>query len=275
MQLIHFLPQNELIRKHVECFHITNYEEKNLDHQVQIYPHYFNAVSIFAKASCLFNDDGFNVKEDANEKLKIVLLGGFTRPILAKVSGRIKSLSIVFKPTGLNYFTIHPFNEWNSNPKKNNFPFWTEKYDELSDLLNGHDFAEIISKLEAILLAFYRPFENRLLFQILDLLHSSYTDNNVEELAQNLGVSRKTLLRQFKKHLGVNITDYRRIMRFREAIKLHNGSDEALTTLAYKTYFSDQSHFIKDIHKLTGDNPKKFFKEAGYVNDTPFFLKIS
>jgi hypothetical protein len=136
MQLIHFLPQNELIHKHVECFHITNYEEKNLNHQVQIYPHYFIAVSIFAKASCLFNEDGFNIKEDENEKLKIVLLGGFTKPILAKVSGRIKSLSIVFKPTGLNYFTTNPFNELHLNPN-NNCPFWTEKYDELVLLLQG------------------------------------------------------------------------------------------------------------------------------------------
>ncbi|MCU0239597.1 MAG: helix-turn-helix domain-containing protein [Pyrinomonadaceae bacterium] len=273
MQLIHFLPTNELLRQHIECYHITNYEAEYLKKEVLIYPHYFNAVSIFNGASSTFIENQFICSEQGDKKVQIVLFGGFNKPVLAKVTGKIRGLSIVFKPTGINCFIDKPFNEIVPEVH-NNFPFWDEKADELEQLLYCHDISDITAKLEKILLSFYRPFENKLLFQILALLHKNYADYNVQELAQILKVSRKTLLRTFQKHIGVSITDYRRIIRFREAIKIHSGTDETLTRLAYETCFSDQSHFVKDIQKLTGDNPKKFFNEADFINDTPFFLKI-
>jgi AraC-like DNA-binding protein len=143
----------------------------------------------------------------------------------------------------------------------------------LEALLYIRDISELTRKLEKILLSFYRPFENKILFETLALLHGDYARYNVKEIERTLNVNRKTLARQFRKQIGVSITDYRRILRFRDAVKLHSGTDESLTKLAYETAFSDQSHFIKDMKKLTGDSPKKLFDEACTLEDAPFFLK--
>lgn len=274
VKLQHFLPVNKIIRKHVECYHFLNFEEKHLKQEVIIYPHYLNTVSFQDNFSSDFSNSQFTYQEYEDRKINFNVLGRFTKPLTAKVDGRIKALSVVFKPTGINFFCDKTFDEIVPQIHAK-FPFWNDRADELTGLLYCSDVGEITTKLENILLSFYRPFQNEILSETLRLLHGNYADYNVEELARTLKVNRKTLLRLFAKHIGVSITDYRRILRFREAIKLHAGADRNLTRLAYESCFCDQSHFIKDFHKLAGENPKKVFKEAGFVKDTPFFLKIT
>ena len=272
MEVKHFFPDNELLRKHIECYHISNYEEQHIKLEVLIYPHYLHTVSLQNNLSTVFTDNQFTLQEQKNNKPSLNILGRFTKPILCKVDGRGKALTIVFKPTGISFFCDKSFDVIVPDGF-NSFPYWNDKADELEELLYLRDVSEITEKLENILLSFYRPFQNEILFETLSLLHGNYARYNVKEIEQTLGVNRKTLSRQFKKHIGVNITDYRRILRFRDAIRLHSAIDENLTRLAYETYFSDQSHFIKDVQKLTGDNPKKLFREACSLKDAPFFLK--
>lgn len=273
MQLIHFLPKNELLKKHVKYYHITNYEEKYLKKDVVIYPHYFTNISIQDNFHTKFTKNEFTYQEYLPRKLNFYILGRFTKPLLAKVEGRIKALSIVFEPLGINYFCDKSLDLL--VPDTHNFFFeWDEKKEEFQKLLYYTDFERLIDDLEEILLYFYRPYSNQLLNETLSLLHQNYADNNVDELEKTLCVNRKTLLRQFKKHIGISITEYRRILRFRETISLHP-NNENLTRLAYESCFCDQSHFIKDFQKLTGETPKKVFREAGCINNTPFFLKVT
>lgn len=274
MEFTHFLPNSELLRKHIEYYRIFNYEEKPIKKTVFIYPHYVNTLSLQNNYLSVFSGNEFTFQELKDKKPNIGIIGGFTKPLFGEMKGQIKALSIVFKPTGISFFCDKSFDEIIPNGF-NYFPFWDEKLGELEELLYCFDTSEITKKLDAILLSFYRPFENEILFETLSLLHSNYAHYTVTKLAQTLQVNRKTLLRQFKKHIGFSITDYRRILRFREVINLQTTTDENLTRLAYETCFSDQSHLIKDVRKLTGDNPKKLFKEAGYVKGTSVFLKVS
>lgn len=273
MQLIHFLPKNEVLQKHIEHYHTLNYEEKNIKQEVFLYPHYLHHLFLQDRFSTTFSDNKLTYQEYFPRKMHFNILGRFTKPILANLNGQIKALTIVFKPAGINFFCdktldelapdIHAeFHEWNSHA------------DELRELLYCQNIDELTDKLETVLLSLYRPFDNELLFATLSLLHSDFTKYNVEEIARQLKVNRKTLLRLFKKHIGLSITDYRRILRFREALKNYPMTPN-LTKLAYECFFCDQSHFIKDFQKLTGESPKKVFDEAGFIENTPFFLKVS
>lgn len=274
MKFIHFPPENEILKKHIEYYRIFNYEENEIKQTVFIYPHYVNTLSLQNNFLSVFNGNEFTFQFLKNKKPSIGIIGGFTKPLFGEMNGRIKALSIVFKPTGINFFCDKSFDVIVSNGF-NYFPYWDERIIELEELLYCYDTSEITKKLDAILLSFYRPFKNDILFETLSLLHDNYADYTVSKLEETLKVNRKTLLRQFKKHIGFSVTDYRRVLRFRDVIDRHSAMDENLTRLAYETCFSDQSHFIKDVRKLTGDNPKKLFKEAGYVKGTSVFLKVS
>lgn len=273
MQLIDFFPNDELIRKHVAYYRLFNYEENYIKQTIFLYPHYLTTLALQNRYLNVFSGNEFSFRELKVRKPYLGFCGGFTKPIYGEMNGRIKALSIIFKPAGSSFFCDKPFGEIVPHGF-NYFPLWDEKLDELEELLYCSDTSEITEKLDTILLSLYRPFENVVLFESLSLLHDNYADYTVGKLERTLGINRKTLSRCFKKHTGFSITDYRRVLRFREVINRHSATpDENLTRLAYETCFSDQSHFIKDFRKLTGDNPQKLFKEAGFVGESAVFLK--
>jgi AraC-like DNA-binding protein len=84
----------------------------------------------------------------------------------------------------------------------------------------------------------------------------------VEELADKMGVSRKTLLRLFKKHHNCSVIDYIKMLQFRKSIESFTKKQNkaTLTELAHDTFYYDQSDFVKHFKKLTGFSPKRFFK---------------
>ncbi len=267
----HILPKSEVLQKHIAYYFAFEFHGSDPPKELLSYPNHLHLVTIYKKFYPIFSGNNYTFK--INNKLTVDISGRFTQPLVHKLSVPMKGITIVFKPVGINFFCDKPFNEIVPNIWAE-FPFWHEKENELEQLLDLQDVSEIGKRLDSIMLSFYRPFENNILTETLSLLHGNYADYNVEQIAKIIKVSRKTILRQFKKHLGVSITDYRRILRFRDAIKLHRGKDEKLTKLAYEIYFCDQSHFIKDIQKMTGENPKMIFKESEFIKGAPFFIKI-
>ncbi len=273
MQILHFYPKNELLRRHIQYFYISNYEEKFVKKNFVMYPTIFNNVAIQDNFVATLSNNQLTFREYEPRKLNLNALNRFKKPLTAIVDGVTKVLSVVFKPGGINFFCDKPLSEIVPNIHSQ-FYEWDDKSAELNELLYCFDVERLGDKLEKILLSIYREYENEVLFDALELLHQDYVQFNVDELERTLQVNRRTLLRQFKKHIGVSVTDYRRILRFREAISLQP-TNENLTRLAYETFFCDQSHFIKDFQKLAGATPKKVFNEAGYFEQTPFFLKVS
>lgn len=84
----------------------------------------------------------------------------------------------------------------------------------------------------------------------------------VQEVADHLGVSRRTLERHFMEVLGFPPKQFIRLIRFQKAIALikHNDPCSSLTRVAYDSGYSDQSHFIRDFRLLSGESPRFFRK---------------
>jgi AraC-like DNA-binding protein len=271
MKIQYILPESEILQKHIAYYFTFDFPGTNPSKELLGYPNHLHLVTIYKNFSPTFSNNCYTFQE--NNKLTVDITGRFTQPLTHQLTVPMKGISIVFKPLGINYFCNKSLSEVVPNIWAE-FPFWNVKATELEELLDLQDVSQVHERLDTILLSLYRPFENQILTETLSLLHNNYADFKVNQVAEKLKVSRKTLFRQFQKHLGVSINDYRRILRFRDAIKLHQGKDENLTKIAYETYFCDQSHFIKEINKLTGETPKKIFKESEFVKGAPFFIKI-
>ena len=271
MKIQHIVPESEILQNHIAYYFTFDFAGANPPKELLSYPNHLHLVTFYNNFRSIYSEQQFNFQK--GDKFNVDILGRYTKPLVNRCSVPMKGITIVFKPLGINYFCDKSFNELVPNVSADFF-LWNEKSFELEQLLYIEDVTEMRKSLDSILLSFYRPFENKILTETLALLHGNYADYNVEQISEILKISRKTLLRQFQKHLGVSFTDYRRILRFRDAIKLHRGKDEKLTKLAYETYFCDQSHFIKDIQKLTDETPKKIFKDSEFVKGAPFFIKI-
>jgi len=81
---------------------------------------------------------------------------------------------------------------------------------------------------------------------------------SVAELAQLAGVHPTHLLRTFRRHHGVTISNYVRQRRIQRArVEVATG-DRPLSTIALDAGFSDQSHFTRVFRQAFGETPGQY-----------------
>ncbi len=81
----------------------------------------------------------------------------------------------------------------------------------------------------------------------------------VEDLARQLDMTPRTLLRHFEEAVGLPVRSRARVVRFlaaRAHIDAHPAS--AWSDVAYRFGFADQSHLIRDFHRYCGEAPSVF-----------------
>jgi AraC-like DNA-binding protein len=90
---------------------------------------------------------------------------------------------------------------------------------------------------------------------LFDLIYSSNGSLPVKELSEKVFWSSRQINRYFTTQYGVSLKAYCNIVRFRASFQhIIEGK------LFPEQNFSDQPHFIKEIKKLSGVNPKELFK---------------
>jgi AraC-like DNA-binding protein len=98
------------------------------------------------------------------------------------------------------------------------------------------------------------------------------TNGNVRlnQLYEELGVSERTLERQFKKMVGLTPKFYSRIIRFTYIFDQIKQGKEPWLDITYDSGYYDQAHFIKNFKEFTGESPSAYgFEEKNMAN---FFL---
>jgi AraC-like DNA-binding protein len=91
------------------------------------------------------------------------------------------------------------------------------------------------------------------------------------ELSEAAGVGERQLENLFKKFVGLSPKFFARIIRFNYIFRLAESHGDNWTRLAYEAAYYDQSHFIRNFKKFTGESPAAYaFDEENMAN---FFLK--
>lgn len=92
-----------------------------------------------------------------------------------------------------------------------------------------------------------------------------YEDLSLPVLAQAAGVSPTHLSRQFRKEVGVSLTEYIQRQQIEEAKHLLSLSGSSISDVAARLRFYDQSYFTKVFKKYTGVTPNQFRdRQAGW-----------
>ena len=86
----------------------------------------------------------------------------------------------------------------------------------------------------------------------------SNPDFNVEQLAQDVGVSRAQLHRKMKEMTGVSTGDFIRNLRLDQAAALIVEGKVNVTQVAYSVGFNNQSHFSTIFRKHFGLTPSEY-----------------
>lgn len=82
----------------------------------------------------------------------------------------------------------------------------------------------------------------------------------LDELADNLNISKNYLSALFKKEMGMTVSDYIRSLKIEKACNMLKFSDYSLSEIANYLDFSSESHFIATFSKTIGMTPNVYRK---------------
>jgi AraC-like DNA-binding protein len=93
----------------------------------------------------------------------------------------------------------------------------------------------------------------------------------VSILTRDLGLSERAFERRFVANVGLTPVSYRRLSRFRTALRLHAQGARGWAAIAADVGFSDQAHFVRDCRAFTGLTPTEWaatqVARAGFLQD--------
>jgi AraC-like DNA-binding protein len=269
VQLKFYKPKNEILSNFIEGYYFLTQKETNPSVEYLTFPNNYSIISVFENIEVIYSENQAVLTEKKGNPFKSDLICHYKKPIKLKYQGNINEITFYFKPLGLNAFLEKSLCHYTNNFFSSFIPF--DDYQQtMTAILNESDFEKRRTQIETYWLSKLVGFQHPFLHQLLIYIQNDFS---VSELALKFSTSRQNLSKHFEANLCKSPSDFKKIQRFRDALKTHmkKNSKENLTSLSYDMLFYDQSHLIKDFKSLTGLTPKKFFKnispqEDGQIN---------
>lgn len=105
--------------------------------------------------------------------------------------------------------------------------------------------------------------EGRLVNSIVELVESDTAILRVEELAERVGLTERTLQRITRERLGLTPKWLIQRRRLHDAVSRLKAGTVSLAELALELGYTDQAHFTRDFRRATGTTP------GAYLSDQP------
>jgi len=274
----HTIAPCEELKKYVACYYFLKSDDQNFSSRHYSFPHTYNALSIYKDSLFDSKPSNFNARQSSEPNYQMFVQVKKQAPLMVNISGKINRVTILFKDFGINHFISEPlakimgydvdhFNSWKEDPL---FPAFVAQLFNVDD---AHEKGKIIDNF---LLQRLSLIELSYLPAAVALLCDFEENLPVEQIAMRFNVSLRSFNRNFKTILGVSPVEYRRIAQFRRSIenKLFQSQFKRLTDIGYESHFYDQSYFNKIYHKLTGSNPKTFFKSIERIGDDQLIFQF-
>ena len=96
--------------------------------------------------------------------------------------------------------------------------------------------------------------EDLLISDSVRLLTAEVRTLRIPEVLTRLEISERQFERRFKRAVGLSPHRYLRVLRFRQAVRLMR-DHERMLNIAAELNYADQSHFIKEVKRLSGYTP--------------------
>jgi AraC-like DNA-binding protein len=180
-----------------------------------------------------------------DQPFQIVLNGLETAAEQRPITPHTVAFVISFKPIAVEYIFKSSMADFLNHSKVLLSDFWGFGVDDLVDF--DAFYQKISSKVRSLLPAEIDPRKRKL----FDLIYASKGELSVAALSEQSHWSSRQINRYFSQQLGLSLKAYCSILRFRASL-----THIAHGKLFPELNFSDQTHFIKEIKRLSGALPK-------------------
>jgi transcriptional regulator GlxA family with amidase domain len=179
---------------------------------------------------------------------------------------------VYFKPLGINAFLDRELRHYITAASDEFSPF-ADYRAKMAEIFAIENTEARICALEDYWLSKHAGFRHAFLPRLVGEMTANDCPFPLSEAARKLRISRTTMVKHFDLHLCTTPSHFKKIARFRNAMKQqrHKFSNANLTAISHSAEYFDQSHMIKDFKQLTNFAPKPFFSnlsslENGRIN---------
>ncbi|GAB3011302.1 helix-turn-helix domain-containing protein [Spirosoma pulveris] len=183
-----------------------------------------------------------------DNRLHISLLGLETEPKYAKQDVS-NFFAVSFNPLAVDYIFGFSIADILNTGKALPDTFWDFSIDDLNDF---DGFCEKVSERVHSLLPPEIDERKRKLFDLIFAVNGEIT---IRKLSEEVFWSERQINRYFNRQFGLSLKAYCTILRFQASLPYIKEGN-----LFPQLNFTDQSHFVKEIKKLSGVSPKELFK---------------
>jgi AraC-like DNA-binding protein len=188
-----------------------------------------------------------------------------TSPMRFRVEGQAQFISV-----GLYPWTAHALFGL-PMPEQEMFVPLDQKWDRLADsvqaVVRHHGYTEALARLQEFMLGIYARSEKSEVMLVREAGEQLYAANGlleIEQLANNTGLSLRQLERRFKQMTGVNPKWLARLIRF-ESVRnrLFRNPSAPILDLVHEFGYTDQAHLTHEFKTFTQMTPGRFIAHNG------------
>lgn len=266
MEVKTFIPQNPLLRNYIECFYTLTRGREEKDDVYIAFPNVFSILSLNKHSKTEVFEKFKTISYCPDDRIESILVCPSPDYAHIRYQGAADEVTVYFKPLGLNAFLEKELRRYSKTASAEFNPF--EDYHlKMAEIFSLESDEARLRALENYWISKHVGFEHRFLPQIVGEIMENDCPFSLSEAARKLGISRTTLVKHFDLHLCATPSDFKKIARFRRAMKQqrHKFSEANLTAISYGAEYFDQSHMNKDFKLLTSYAPKPFFSNISHL----------
>ena len=261
-----YYPQSETMRKYIQLFSITRFDE-GVDFSA------FKAKAVPYGAVNLIFCFGFQFRYFNNRQEFIVgshIKGPSLKYYHIEHYGKIDLLLVNFKPYGLYLFVHFPVDKlYGKVLDINEVDPEFVKTEELLKICP--DDKERMGVLEGEMLRLFNPKRADIsdVVEAVNLIVQKQGLLDIENLLKEIPMSPKTLERKFRSITGMTPKNYIRLIRFESVLKKvrTDQTHRNWMEVALESGYYDQSHFIRDFKEFMGNPPEKYLNKRDLLLD--------
>lgn len=178
-------------------------------------------------------------------------------------SGNCANVLAMFTPTGAAAFLREPVEHLFNGTMPYELEVRRSRLDLVEEQISESSHHEDrVRRLEQFLLQQLRDrAPDPLIHYAVDRIRSTRGSMRIDHLAHQSGLSQSALERRFRRVVGTSPKKFAALVRLRHVVRLRRAG-ASFTQIAHAAGYADQSHFIKDFRRFTGEPPESFFQTA-------------
>ena len=200
------------------------------------------------------------------------IIGQLTRPYQIRVNGTGKVFGVRFYPHTFGHFFPEVISELNDHSVQASYLLGNGIDTVVENCLHENRITDAINIIQQNLIKKLKNNKtadgtsNKIIGHAVTCILKNTPTADLHTIAQECGISIRTLQRKFRESVGVSPKHFARIMRFQQSLFYLQKGSESITTISYNLGFFDQAHFIHEFKTFSGLTPSGFQVDRHPVN---------